>query len=477
MRLKKTKALSFLLILALSLQLTGCLGITNGTPSTPNDTLISLMASVRNYQKDEFLGILMIDKGSSIYREYDEILDLDAYTADAAKCYKTVASGIETKYDESSIDSKSDIVKVKVTFLTPAWKELFEDDTFSGPDGICAKLEKADKNKTEMTLRLIKTKDGYKIKNHEDLMEIFDFVGYEIAGLAGKPYESNPSEPTESTEPTEPTEPKPTEPSTTDPQPTQPQPTDPSGTKPSDPNDTDPSDTEPSGTEDTTGPSRVTAYSEYKKIIEENKSDIEWYEKTFNKHSCGLSDFNNDNVPELFFFVKSKYSENYVNFCVYTFNPTTKKTSLVLLETLTQAGSDISEFFVSRTKDGHLITYRGYISDGSSILTYNLYASAGKSPLTFTGNMFCTITPTIKDKDGNETNANVCTLTGVDKYKEHTSVSLEEYRRVEKEVLSSTEVLISASFQKSENSPAKQILGSYNQSGTSCAELLNIFNM
>ena len=451
----KYKVTSLLMVLALSLQLTGCLGITNGNPSTPNDTLISLMASVKNYQKDEFLGILMIDKGSSVYREYDEILDLNAYTTDAAKCYKAVASGIETKYDESSIDSKSDIVKVKVTFLIPSWKDLFEDDTFSGPDGICAKLEKADKYKTEMTLRLIKTKDGFKIKNHEDLMEIFDFVGYEIAGLSGEPSPSNETDPTE---------------------PTEPQPTNPQPTKPADPADpTEP--TEPSETEDTTGPSRVTAYSEYKKIIEEYKSDIEWYEKTFNKHSCGLSDFNNDNVPELFFFVKSKYSEDYVNFCVYTFNPTTKKTSLVLVETLTQAGSDISEFFVSRTKDGHLVTYRGYLSDGSSILTYNLYASAGKSPLTFTGNMFCTITPSFKDSEGKDVSANVCTLTGVDKYKEHTSVSLEEYRRVEKDVLSSTDILISASFQKNATSPAKEIIGNYDQSGSSYAELLNIFNM
>ena len=197
MRSVKYKTISFLLALALSLQLTGCLGITNGIPSTPNDVLISLSASVRNYQKDEFLGNLMLDKGSSVYREYDEILDLNAYTTDAAKCYKAVASGIETKYDESSVESKSNLVKVKVTFLIPAWKELFEDDTFSGPDGICAKLEKADKNKTEMTLRLIKTKDGYKIKNHEDLMEIFDFVGYEIAGLSGKPSGSEPSEPSE----------------------------------------------------------------------------------------------------------------------------------------------------------------------------------------------------------------------------------------------------------------------------------------
>ena len=451
MRLKNTKVISFLLVLMLSLNLTGCLGITNGIPSTPNDTLITLMASVRNFKMDEFLGILLIDKGSSIYREYDEILDLNAYTADAAKCYKAVASNIEVKYDESSVESKDDIVKVKVTFLIPEWKELFEDDTFSGPDGICAKLDKADKTKTEMTLRLIKTKDGYKIKNHEDLMEIFDFVGYEIAGLSGEP------DPTKETEPSE------TTPAETKPTPT------PAETKPS---ETEPSETKPSESEGTAKPDGDSAFSAYKKLLANNKDDIEWFEKTFNSSSCGMSDFNGDGIPELFFFSRSTYSENYVNFSVFTYNSKTQKTTRIVLETLTQAGSEISEFFVAKTKDGKLISYRGYVAEGSAIINYNVYEGKDKSALLFTGNLFCSIAPTFKDNEGKDFNANVFTATGIDKYKENTSISQEEYNRIEKDLLGSTDILISSSFLKSEVSSANKLMSNYKNSGVSYADML-----
>ncbi len=451
MRLKNTKAISFLLILAFSLQLTGCLGITNGIPSTPNDTLISLMASVRNFKTDQFLSILMIDKGSSIYREYDEILDLDSYTADAAKCYKSVASNIDVKYDVSSAESKEDIVKVKVTFLIPAWKKLFEDDTFSGPDGICAKLDKADKTSTEMTLRLIKTKDGFKIKNHEDLMDIFDFVGYEIAGLSGEPDPTKETDPSETT----PAEPKPT-------------PTPAETTPP----ETDPSETEPSESEGTAEPKGISAFGEYKKVLSNNKDDIEWFEKTFNTSSCGINDFNGDGVPELFFFSRSTYSDNYVNFSVFTYNPKTQKASRIVLETLTQAGSVISEFFIAKTKDNKLIAYRGYLADGSAIINYNIYQGKDKSALLFTGNLFCSITPTFKDNDGKDFNANVFTATGIDKYKEHTSISQDEYNRIEKELLGSTDILISSCFLRSEVSSANKLMSKHKNSGISYADML-----
>ena len=451
MRLKKTKAISFLLILALSLQLTGCLGINNGIPSTPNDTLISLMASVRNFKTDQFLSILMIDKGSSIYREYDEILDLNAYTADAAKCYKAVASNIDVKYDVSSAESKADIVKVKVTFLIPAWKKLFNDDTFSGPDGICAKLDKAYKNKTEMTLRLIKTKDGYKIKNHEDVMEIFDFVGYEIAGLSGEPEPEKETVPSETT----PAESKPT-------------PT-PAETKPA---ETEPLETRPSESEGTEEPKGGSASDEYKKVLAKNKDDIEWFEKTFNTSSCGISDFNGDGIPELFFFSKSTYSDNYVNFSVFTYNPNTQKTTRIVLETLTQAGSEISEFFVAKTKDGKLVSYRGYLADGSAIINYNVYQGKDKSALLFTGNLFCSITPTFKDNEGKDFNANVFTATGIDKYKENTSISQDEYNRIEKDLLGSTDILISSCFLRSQVSSANKLMSEHKNSGISYADML-----
>lgn len=451
MRSMKYKMISVLLVLALVFQLTGCRRTDEDTGAKPKDVLTSLEDSVHEINRDRFLNLLMIDKGSSVYREYDEILDLDSYTDDAAKCYEAVASDIEIKYDDSSVESDSSIVKVKVTFKLPDWKPVFEDGSLAGADVIIEKLGQADKNKAEMTLRLIKTKDGFKIKNYEDLMEIFDFVGCEIAGLSGEPDPSRETEPADPTEPSESSKLRPTK------APTEP--------------------TEPSGTSDNSGPGRVSAYGEYKKILEENKSDIEWFEKTVNKASCGLTDFNGDNIPELFFFCQSKSTANYINFYVYTYSPIRGKVSMILVETLVQAGSDTSEFSISRNKDGMLVVYRGYIDKDSSILNYNLYNSTEKMALTYVGNMFCTITPSFEGKDGKEINGNVCNLTGVDKYKEHTSVDLDEFRRVEGNILKNTDVIISASFQKKYASAANKALGSYPNTGLSYEGLMNILNM
>ena len=209
-----------------------------------------------------------------------------------------------------------------------------------------------------------------------------------------------------------------------------------------------------------------------KKVLANNKDEIEWFEKTFNTSSCGMSDFNGDGIPELYFFSRSTYSENYVNFSVISYNPNTQRASRIVLETLTKAGSTFSEFFVAKTKDGRLITYTGYLADGSAILNYNVYEGKGKSALLFTGNLFCSITPTFKDNEGKDFNANVYTATGIDKYKENTSISREEYDRIEKDLLGSTEILISASFLKSEVSTANKLMSKYKYSGVSYADML-----
>ena len=166
-----------------------------------------------------------------------------------------------------------------MTFLIPDWKDLFEDDTFSGPDGICAKLEKADKNKTELTLRLIKTKDGYKIKNHEDLMEIFDFVGYEIKALHGGsvPTIEETTEPSESSKRT-------TEPSESS---------------------SEPAETKPTSGKNNNGDSIAKAYADYAKLLQKNKDGIEWFQKNVNSNACGLVDVTGDDIPDLYFFTKN----------------------------------------------------------------------------------------------------------------------------------------------------------------------------
>ena len=451
MRLKNTKVISFLLILILSLQLTGCLGITNGIPSKATDALLSLKTSIRNFQTDEFLSLLKIDKDSSVYKEYEERLDLDSYTADAAKCYKAVASGIEVKYDETSIESDSDIFKIKVTFLIPDWKDLFEDDTFSGPDGICAKLEKADKNKTELTLRLIKTKDGYKIKNHEDLMEIFDFVGYEIKALHGGsvPTIEGTTEPSESSKRT-------TEPSESS---------------------SEPAETKPTSGKNNNGDSIAKAYDDYAKLLQKNNDGIEWFQKNVNSNACGLVDITGDDIPDLYFFTKNAAESSHIALYIYSYDPDKQKSSMILLETLTDAESNITEFFVLRTKTGQIVSYKGYLDENGSITEYGIYSSKGTGHfMEYTGKMFLTLGPEVKGPNGDDMQIKVCTVQGVDKYTTSTKVEVEEFRRIEKDILGSSDSVFSAKFQKSFNSVPYQLMGSAKLTGLSYNDLIKKLN-
>ena len=454
MHLKNTKVISFLLILALSIQLTGCLGITNGVKSIPTDDLSSLKTSVRNLDKDEFLGLLKIEKGSSVYREYEELLDLDSYSADAAKCYKVVASGIEVKYDETSIESDSDIFKIKVTFLIPEWKDIFEDNTISSTDGIIEKLEKADKSKTDLTLRLIKTKDGYKIKNHEDLMEIFSFVGCEIKALLENPDSTKPSESTTPSESSESTK-HPTEPSESSSETNEPKPT--SGNNNKD--------------------SIANAYADYARLLQKNKEGIEWFQKNVNSNACGLVDITGDDIPDLYFFTKNAAESTHTAFYIYSYDPDKQKSAMILLETLTDAESNITEFFVLRTKAGQIVSYKGYLDESGSISEYGIYSSKGSGHfMEYTGKMFLTLGPKVKDPKGNDMQIKVCTVQGVDKYTESTSIEVDEFRRIEKALLSSNEAIFSAKFQKNFNSVPYQLVGNAKLSGLTYNDLLKKLN-
>ena len=454
MRLKNIKVISFLLILALSMQLSGCLGITNGIPGKPNDALTSLQTSISNLEKDEILYLFKIEKGSSVYKEYDKLLDLDSYTADAAKCYKAVASGIEVKYDESSIESNSDIVKVKVTFMIPDWKDLFDDDSITGHHALIEKLEKADKNKTEITLRLIKTTDGYKIKNHEDLMEIFDFVGQDIKAVIKA---SAPTTAAESTEPSEPSE---------------------SSKRPTEPSESSSETNEPKPTSgNNKGDTIANAYADYARLLQKNKEGIEWFQNNVNSNACGLVDITGDDIPDLYFFTRNAAESSHVALYVYSYDPDKQKSSMILLETLTDAKSNISEFFVLRTKAGQIVSYKGYLDENGSISEYGIYSSKGTGHfMEYTGKMFLTLGPEVKDPKGNDMQLKVCTVHGVDKYTESTSVEIDEFRRIEKALLGSSDSIFSARFQKNFNSVPYQLVGNTKSSGLTYNDLLKKLN-
>ena len=493
MHLKSKRLAAIVLAMTLLFQTAGCLGTANGFEGKPADTIYSLQSAVQSLNDKDILALTTIEKGSSRYKEYSDILNMDSYTEGAAKCYEAVASAIDVTYDEDSIETGKDIAKVPVTFAIPAWKDIFENSSLSGADSVIEALAKAEKENTTITLRLINTKNGLVIKNADELFEIFDFVGYEIAALAEEtdPSSSGEPDPTGESDPTgEPT--LPTDPSfrlPTDPNPTESdhsgseatetsrretEPTESSrSTEPSETPSRDTGSTAPTGGKESKDASIAKAYADYAKRLKENKDGIEWYQRNVNSNACGLADFTGDDIPDLYYFTKGSNNSNFSSFFIYSYDPAKQKTSMILLETLNDPSSKISEFFVLRTKDNKIVTYTGYLDDNGSITTYNIYTSRGTGHfMDYTGKMFLTLGPEVKDKNGKDMTIKVCTVQGVDKYTTQTVVEVDEFRRIEKDILGSTASVFSANFQKKFNSVPYQLIGNSKLTGLSYNDLL-----
>ena len=150
---------------------------------------------------------------------------------------------------------------------------------------------------------------------------------------------------------------------------------------------------------------------------------------------------------------------------------------MILLETLIDPSSNIAEFSVFRTKAGQIISYRGYLDENGSITEYNIYSSKGTGHfMEYTGKMFLTLGPAVKDKNGNDFQIKVCTVQGIDKYTKSTSIEVDEFRRLEKTLLGSKDSVFSAKYQKSFNSIPYQSLGGAKSSGLSYSDLLKTLN-
>ena len=492
MHLKSKRITAIVLVLTLVLQTAGCLGMTNSFEGKPADTIYSLKTAIQSLDDKDILGLTSIEKGSSRYKEYSDILNMDSYTDGAAKCYEAVASAIDVTYDEDSIETGKDIAKVPVTFVIPAWKDIFENSSLSGADSVIEALSKAETEKTTITLRLINTKNGLLIKNADELFEIFDFVGYEIAALAEETEpsgsETKPTgEPDPTGEPTLPTDPSfrlPTDPNPTESETSGSKPTETSGretepsetsksTEPSQTSSRDTESTELTGGKESKDASIAKAYADYAKRLRENKDGIEWYQRNVNSNACGLVDITGDDIPDLYFFTKGSNNSNFSSFFIYSYDPAKQKTSMILLETLNDPASKISEFFVLRTKDNKIVTYTGYLDDNGTITTYNIYTNRGTGHfMDYTGQMFLTLGPEVKDKNGKDLTIRVCTIQGVDKYTTKQSVEVDEFRRIEKAILGSTDTVFSANFQKKYNSVPYQLVGKSKLTGLSYDDML-----
>lgn len=469
MHLKSKKLIAVFLVMILSFQLAGCFGMT-ALSGKPSDVISTLEDSIHTLDKDAILGITNIEKGSSRYKEYEEIFDLSNYPDDAVRCYKAVAEKIKIDFDETKIETASGLAKVHITFSMPNWRAVFGDISFKDIDTVISALDKSETQNVDMTLRLINSKDGLKVKNADELMEIFEFLGYEIALLDEDRF--NPSHDNPQPSETEPSETEPSETEPTEPAPSETEPSKPSETEPS---DTKPSETEPTTPEPTTPRKKGTsedlaaAYAAYVKILSRNKSEIEWYEKNANPASCILSDINGDDIPELIFFLKGATGENLSSYCVYSYNPAARNAKMILVEALPDPAGETSEYFVLKTKDNKILSYKGYLNETGAISSYSIYENNDPAKFVdFTGTLF----GTVMDLGIQNKTVAICSITGVDKYKERTTVPLDEFRRVEKKLLDSAVEIYSYSFRKSLNSVPCSVLDGKKLAGTTYAEMM-----
>ena len=140
---KKNRIISILLVLTLIFQFAGCTGVTGKLSGEPSEVLEKLQTSVRKLNTADILSLTVAEKGSSIYREYEDYLNIDAYEDDIAGCYRTVAESITFKYEESDIDIGNRIAKVHLTVVMPEWKKVFSDISLADADTVIEQFKKA----------------------------------------------------------------------------------------------------------------------------------------------------------------------------------------------------------------------------------------------------------------------------------------------------------------------------------------------
>lgn len=452
MSYKTNRILAVILVMIFAVNLAGCSGAKK-LSGDPAEVISSLEKAINNCDEEKILSLTTVEKGSSLYRDYKEVFDADIYDDEAQRCFKAIAKRIKLNYGESDVVTGDGIVKIKVAFAIPDWEELFDDRSIKDVNEFLEKVEKAKLTDKYMTLRLIDTKDGLRLKNIDDIVDLFIFIGGNIVSFPDwdrKLPETKPSE----------TKPKETEPSETKPSETEPSETEPSETEPS--TSKKPTKAPQSGTKD----DLAKAYSDYKQVLEKNAEGIAWFEKNVSKDSCGLSDLNGDGIPELFFFTQSSAEKNFIDFRVYSYSPANKATANYLDTTLTDATSKISEFAVVKTPDGDIVTYKGFIDEKNVICYYNSYEYNDYfSSLSYSGYIICGVT------DGNTANA-VCSVRGFDKYTSNSSIDYNEFLRVEKELLTKADVLFCAKMLGDSRSTAADHLKGRNNDGKTYSEIL-----
>lgn len=450
MRFKTNRIIAFLMVMILAFNFAGCTG-TGKLSGDPSEIVNKLEKSISSAKADDILSLTMVEKGSSLYREYKETIDIDMYEDEIAGCYKAVASKIKVKFNDADIETVNGMAKVKVTFTMPDWKKVFADKSIMSADALIEAVNKAETVETPLTLRLIDTKEGLKIKNVEDLIDIFEFVGGDIVSSPswGEPAETKPE--TSETSGTKPTETEPSE--------TEPAETDPTGPEPSE--SRQPTKTPQPGSKD----DMSAAYADYKKIFKGNKNGIAAFEKRVNADSCGLTDLNSDGIPDLYFFTVNE-KDNYINFCIYSYNPSLKATSPYMSTSLTEVDSKVSEFAVIRCPNGDVVCYKGFIDDKNAISYYTLYQNNEMvSNLAYSGFMICGVT------GGDKENA-ACSVSGFDDYVSGAKIKYDDFVKIEKDLMTKADILFGSKFLSGVDSNVSGLLSGRKNDGQSYEDVL-----
>ena len=446
---KTNRIIAILVAMILSFNLAACSGAKK-LSEDPSDVISKLEKAIQSSKEEDVLSLTMVEKGSTLYKEYKDSMDIDLYDDEMAGCYKSVAKNIKVIFSGEDVETGSGMAKVKVTFNMPDWKKAFADKSITSAEDLIAAVEKAEPVGINLTLRLIDTCNGLKIKNVEDLMEVFDFVGSDIASATawGEPDETKPeSRPSETT-------PKETEPGE------------------STPAETDPTEPAPSGSKQPTkapqagsGDAMAAAYADYRKIIEKNKDAIAEYEKKINSQSCGLTDLTDDGIPDLFVFTL-KPNDKFIHINIYSYDSTKKATVSYLSAALTEYESAVSEFAVIKTSKGDVVCYKGFIDDKNYISYYTIYEpSSMASVLGNSGYMICGVT-------GGDTEKAACSISGFDRYTSGSQFNYEEFRKVEKDLMTNAELIFGTRFLSNFKSNVATTISDKKSAGQPYTEIL-----
>ena len=123
MKIKTNRIIAVLMVMILAFNFAACSGAKK-LSGDPSDVISGLEKAIQSSKADDILSLTMVEKGSTLYKEYKDSINIDLYDDEMAGCYKAVAKKTSIKFSESDIETGSGIAKVKVTFSMPDWKKI-----------------------------------------------------------------------------------------------------------------------------------------------------------------------------------------------------------------------------------------------------------------------------------------------------------------------------------------------------------------